>query len=37
MMVASMLAFFDIKKAIGTDGKPVPLKYELESDSSMFV
>ncbi|KAH6906083.1 cytochrome P450 [Coprinopsis sp. MPI-PUGE-AT-0042] len=37
MMVASMLAFFDIKQAIGADGKPVPLKYGLESDSSLIV
>ncbi|KAH6906085.1 cytochrome P450 [Coprinopsis sp. MPI-PUGE-AT-0042] len=37
MMVASMLAFFDVKQVIGPDGKPIPLKYEFESDSSLFV
>lgn len=37
MMTASMLAFIDIKQAIGADGKPVRLKYELVSDSSLFV
>ncbi|KAH6899201.1 hypothetical protein BKA70DRAFT_1437683 [Coprinopsis sp. MPI-PUGE-AT-0042] len=27
---------FDIKPSIGADGKPVPLKYDVKSEASLF-
>ncbi|KAH6919339.1 cytochrome P450 [Coprinopsis sp. MPI-PUGE-AT-0042] len=36
LMAASLLAFFDIKPSIGADGKPVPLKYDVKSEASLF-
>ncbi|KAH6906127.1 cytochrome P450 [Coprinopsis sp. MPI-PUGE-AT-0042] len=36
MLAASLLTAFDIKQSIDANGSPIPLKYALESESSLF-